>query len=199
MEESTLALKYSSRQRKPSSSTTDIGWASKTMYSQTFCVIANAFKLSVRNLSHCWSASVKVSCWAVLSSAPLVLLSCRNPKCYLAWCFWMCLIKLVILYFAVLTPSLEKIPLQTLQTAFELIDVSSVKYLHTADSSNFNFSSTRHVLLKNDVGRVATEEKKQNWTGPWIWSVLLSFPIPDSAILSISGPISNLTIGLVHP
>ena len=109
-----LGSKYSSRRRKLSS-TTDLGWASKTMNSKTFCVIANAFKLSIRSFSHCWSASAKVSCWAVLSPAPLVLLSCSNSACSLAWCFWMCLIKLVVLYFAVLPPPLRTFILQTLQ------------------------------------------------------------------------------------
>ena len=50
---------------------------------------------------------------------------------FLALCFWMCLIKLVVLYFAVLTPPLKTFTLQTFQTANELVGVASVKYLHT--------------------------------------------------------------------
>ena len=45
----------------------------------------------------------------------------------------MCLIKLVVLYFAVLPPPLKTFCLQTLQTAEELVGVASVKYFHTAD------------------------------------------------------------------
>ena len=48
--------------------------------------------------------------------------------------FWMCLIKLVALYFAVLPPPLETFASQTLQTAVELVGVASVKYLRPADS-----------------------------------------------------------------
>ena len=71
-----------------------------------------------------WSASAKVRCWAVLSPAPLVLLSCRNSACSLARWFWMCLIELVVLYFAVLPPPLETFTLQALQTV-ELVGVAS--------------------------------------------------------------------------
>ena len=91
-----LGCKYSSRRWKPSSSTTDIGWVSKTMNSETFCGIANAFKLSVGNFSSRWNASAKISYWAVLSLAPLVLLSCRNSACSLAWCFWMLFLTLLL-------------------------------------------------------------------------------------------------------
>ena len=45
-------------------------------------------------------------------------------------CFWMSLIKLVVLYLAVLPPPLKTFTLQTLQTADELVGVASVKYLH---------------------------------------------------------------------
>ena len=58
----------------------------------------------------------------------------------LALCFWMCLIKLVLLYFAVLPPPLKTFTLQTLQTADELVGVASVKYLHTADSLALSLS-----------------------------------------------------------
>ena len=136
-----LGSKHCSRQRKPSSSTADIGWASKTMNSKTFCVIADAFKFA------------RVSCLAVLSPAPLVLLSCRNSACSLARCFWMCLIKLAVSYFAAPPPPLETLTLQTLQTAVELFGVASVKYLHMADplarsmvlNSELNSSSVRHT------------------------------------------------------
>ena len=70
--------------------------------------------------------------WAVLSRAPLVLFSCRNSTCSLVWCFWRCLNKFVVLYFAV-----------------ELVGMASVKYLHTADSLArcmlLNSSSMRHA------------------------------------------------------
>ena len=100
--------------------------------------------------STCWSASAKVSCWAVLSPAPLVLLSCRNSACSLAWCFWMCFIRLIVLYFAVLPPPLETFTLQTLQTAAKLVGVASVKYLQLSQHAT-------HVLLMNDVGCAAME------------------------------------------
>ena len=156
--------------------------ASKTMNSETFCAIANAFKLSVGNFSRHWSASAKVSCWAVLSPAPLVLLSCRNSACSLAWWFWMCLIKLVALYFAVLPPPLETFTLQTLQTAVELVgkcEISPHCWLLTQ-----LFQHATHMLLTNDVGCAATEWEKKN-KNLYRPVDLLIFLIPDPAILSV--------------
>ena len=154
-----LGSKYSSRW-KPSSSTTDIGWASKTVNSKTLCVIANAFKLSIGNFSRRWSASHKVSCWAVLSPAPLVLLSCRNAACSIAWCFWMCLTKLVVLYFAVLPAPLKTFTLQTLQTAVELVGVacsSSMRHTRAADKWHSNRGGKKTGLALGSV----------NFSNPW--------------------------------
>ena len=144
-----LGCMYSSGRWKPSSSTTDTGWASQTMNSQTFCVIANALKLSIGNFLHRWSASAKVSCWALLSSSGSV--------------------------------------------AVDLFGMASVKYFCTADSLAYCMllnSCMRHVLGTNDVVCAAMEGKKMD---------LFIFLTLDPAILSISGPISDLNMGSVHP
>ena len=99
----------------------------------------------------------------------------------------MCLIKLVLkLYLTVLPPPFETFTLQTLQTAVEVVAVASVKYLHTADSLArcmlLNSSSMRHTCcwqMTQDVLR-----RRENLDRP---VDLLIFPIPDPAILSISG------------
>ena len=53
-------------------------------------------------------------------------------------------------------------------------------------------------MLTNDVGCAVTEGKKKNKKKLDQPVSLLIIPIPDPAILSISGPISNLDIGVLQ-
>ena len=54
-------------------------------------------------------------------------------------------------------------------------------------------------MLTNDVGCAVTEGKKKQKKKQLDQPVsLLIIPIPDPAILSISGPISNLDIGVLQ-
>ena len=117
MEESTLALSIPEGYRSPHLQQLTLVEHLKQCILKLSVLFPKLSSFPTETFSRRWSASAKVIGWAVLSYAPLVVLSCRNWALSLAWSFCMCLIKLVVLNFAVLPPPLQTFILQTLQTA----------------------------------------------------------------------------------
>ena len=127
------------------------------------------------------SASAKVSDWAVLSPAPLVLLSCRNSACSSAWCFWMCFIELVVLHFALLPPLFLFLFLSDI--ANSVASDNKWRGKHGISPRSRLFGSL-HVAVNSTVPacdtRAADEWHRMCCDGGK--KIIIIFPIPDPAI-----------------
>ena len=111
-------------------STTDNSWSLSMMKLSNFSVLPLAFTLSAGSLPCFWNDSRSDS-WQLPSFfCPLA----KYSLCSFTWCFFKCLIALMVLYVARKLPPLWITVLQTLHFAVLLCGVSSVKYFHTADT-----------------------------------------------------------------
>lgn len=162
-----LGSRCSSRRRNPSLSTTERCCESKTINSITFSVMLVAFTLPAGSFSRLCSASTKVSCIVVLSAG-----FARSSACSLAWCFWRCLFKFVVLNLPTLSPPLATFALQILHVAVGLVGVSSLKCFQIADLARSgacsmllcvcsSLAAVRAVrALRDDVTGLANKELK---------------------------------------